>query len=92
MGKKIDVMVVDDEPHVRKFLKVLINSISSCQVCAEAGNGEEALEKFNQTPADLVLLDVNMPDLSGIDTLKQIKASSWCISSHGQFPSRHANC
>lgn len=67
------VMVVDDEAHIRKFVTLLLKSLGITAV-VEATNGEEAVAKFGTDHPDLVLLDVNMPKVDGIETLRQIKA------------------
>ena len=64
------VLVVDDEPIVRKTAKLMLQKLG-CEVL-EAGNGAEALSMFASRPADLVLLDVSMPVLSGEAALREI--------------------
>lgn len=71
--RKVRVLIVDDEPHIRNLISVIVSSLGA-EVIAEAGDGMQALEFFKQFSPDMVLLDINMPKLDGIDVLKQIMA------------------
>ena len=73
--RKVRVLLADDESHVRLFIKTIISSMG-CQVVGEATNGKEAIELFDQTTPDLVLLDINMPVMDGIAALKALRAKS----------------
>ena len=73
--RKVRVLLADDESHVRLFIKALIGSMG-CEVVAEAANGKEALEQFDRTSPDLVLLDINMPVMDGIAALKALRQKS----------------
>jgi len=72
MAYKINALIVDDDEHVRGFLVVLIRRLLEGSVL-EARNGLEAIEIYKEEEPDLVLLDVNMPHLNGMDTLQQIR-------------------
>ena len=65
-------LVVDDEPHVRVFLKLLLRELG-IEVCGEAGDGARALELINEVQPEIVLLDLNMPQLGGLEVLRQIQ-------------------
>lgn len=65
-------LVVDDEAHIRKFITLVLRSIGVTNVI-EAPNGAAGVEAYQANQPDLVLLDVNMPQLDGIETLKRIK-------------------
>jgi two-component system, chemotaxis family, chemotaxis protein CheY len=67
------VLVVDDEEIIIDLVTSLLTSIG-CQVSGTARNGEEAVRLYQETSPDLVLLDFMMPGLSGLETLKQIRA------------------
>ena len=69
------ILLVDDEPHVRKFIGLLARSLGS-PVIIEAGNGEDALAKFAAESPDLVLLDVNLPGMDGVQILAAILAQN----------------
>ncbi len=72
MAYKIKALIVDDDDHVRGFLVVLIRRLLDGPVL-EARNGLEAIEIYKTERPDLVLLDVNMPHLNGLDALRQIR-------------------
>jgi two-component system KDP operon response regulator KdpE len=72
--RQSSVLVVDDGPSLRKTLHMSL-SVSGFAV-EEAHNGEEALRTVQRHPFDLVLLDVNMPGMGGIDACRQIRAIS----------------
>ena len=64
------VFIVDDEPPARNRLRDLLNDCSellTLEVVGEAGNGQEALDKLMNIPADVVLLDIRMPQMDGIE-------------------------
>ena len=68
------ILVVDDEPQIRRVMRAAL-TVEGYSV-AEARSGEEALEKLRLAPHDLVLLDVNMPAMSGLEACRAIRASS----------------
>ncbi len=66
------VLVVDDEQLARERLIRLIDALDGYQVCGEAGNGEQALAEIRSTEPDIVLLDIRMPGMDGLDAAQQI--------------------
>jgi len=68
------VILVDDHALVRKGIEELLRS-RGVQVVASVGSGEEGLRRARELPADVILLDVRMPGMSGIETLRQLRAS-----------------
>lgn len=64
------ILIVDDEPLARERLRRLINELNVGEVTGEAGNGQEAITQCKQQPVDVVLLDIRMPVLDGIETAK----------------------
>src|SRR5512144_2728495 len=70
----MNILVADDHAMIRKRIKQIIAEESDMQVCSEAQGGNEALEILKKKKTDLVILDMNMPDLNGLDTLKKIRA------------------
>jgi DNA-binding NarL/FixJ family response regulator len=68
----VRILLVDDNPAVRRYLRAILEQQSSWHVCAEAKTGAEALHKVLEAPPDLILLDYQMPDLNGVDVAKQI--------------------
>lgn len=69
----IKIMLVDDHALIREGLKQILEFEESFEVIAEAGSGIECLEKLSEIKADILLLDINMPDMDGIDVLRKIK-------------------
>ena len=69
----IRILVADDHAIVRDGLKQIVGDTSDMVVAAEASNGREALNKALKDDYDVVLLDITMPDRSGLDILKDIK-------------------
>src|SRR6267378_1873780 len=73
-GKRplVRILVVDDNPAVRHYLRAILEQQTTWQVCDEARTGEEALQRVKRAPPDLILLDFQMPDLNGLDVAQQI--------------------
>jgi two-component system, NarL family, invasion response regulator UvrY len=69
----IRVLIADDHAVVRQGLKQILGETSDIVVAAEACNGTEALAKVQAQPLDVVVLDMTMPDRSGLDTLLHLK-------------------
>jgi len=70
----ISILVADDHAVVRNGLKQIVGDTPDIVVAAEASNGQEALNKALEGDYDVVLLDITMPDRSGLDILKEIKS------------------
>ena len=68
----VRILVVDDNPSVRRYLRAVLEQQGSWRVCGEAKTGAEALHKVIENTPDLVLLDYQMPDLNGVDVARQI--------------------
>jgi DNA-binding NarL/FixJ family response regulator len=73
----IRVLTVDDHPLLREGVAVLIDTQSDMQLIGEASNGHEALEQFRTHHPDITLMDLQMPEVSGIDAISAIR---------GEFP------
>lgn len=74
-GKRIlHVLVVDDHPVVRDGIQVMLSEDHGIVVIGVAANGEEAIEKVNHLSPDVVLMDIRMPGMSGIEATQRIKA------------------
>lgn len=74
--RTIRVLIVDDHDLVRVGLTHVVNDQPDMEVAGEASSAAEALELLKSTPLDLALIDINLPDSSGITLLKQVK-DSW---------------
>ncbi|SME87920.1 response regulator [Desulfovibrio gilichinskyi] len=87
---RIRVLVVDDEPD---FLKLISRRLTKRNVDVDvANNGQEALQFMSKNPVNVVILDVRMPGLSGIETLKEIRrryrdTSVIMLTGHGSVQS-----
>jgi two-component system, OmpR family, KDP operon response regulator KdpE len=68
------ILIVDDEPQIRRVLRTTLSSQAYSVV--EARSGDEALEEIRHERPDLILLDVNMPGRSGLETCSEIRATS----------------
>lgn len=66
------ILLVDDEAHIRKYVGLILKQLGA-PVVIEAANGEEALAAFQRERPALVLLDVNMPKMDGLEALQRMK-------------------
>lgn len=69
----ITVMIVDDHPVVRTAIKKLLENESNIQVIGEASTGAEALRVLRQARPNIVLLDIDLPDLTGLDIARRLQ-------------------
>lgn len=69
----INVMLADDHVLIREGIKQLLEFDGSMKVIEEASDGVECLEKLKKVRPDILLLDINMPNMNGIDVLKELK-------------------
>ena len=73
----IDVMIVDDSAAIRKILQRMLGQAGlSLGKILEAGDGVEALQKLKSQTVDLILSDINMPNMDGIQLLSELKLNS----------------
>lgn len=73
MSEAIRILVADDHPVVRDGLVAILSTQEDLQVVAEAGNGSEVLTRANQTSPDVILLDLEMPEMDGVATLRRLR-------------------
>ncbi|MFD5554784.1 response regulator [Streptomyces sp. NPDC127068] len=71
----IRVLVVDDQMMVREGFSVLLNAMPDIEVVGEAVNGREAVERVRELAPDVVLMDIRMPELNGLDATREIVAA-----------------
>ncbi len=76
------VLIIDDEPTIRKGLINIINwKKFQCEVCGEAWDGVDGLEKLEEFKPDIIFVDINMPEIDGLTMIKRAKA----IVPHSKF-------
>lgn len=71
--KPYRIIIADDHSLIRQGLKTIIITEPSLVIVAEAGNGIELLELLRNNPADMVILDITMPQLNGLDAMAEIR-------------------
>lgn len=69
----VKIMITDDHSMIREGLKSLLELDGDIEVIAEAENGEECLQKLLLVKPDVLLLDINMPKMNGLEVLKSLK-------------------
>jgi two-component system KDP operon response regulator KdpE len=74
MARPVSVLVVDDEPPIRRLLRATLGAQGHQVV--EAAGGVEALEQIERERPDLVILDLGLPDLSGLEVIRSVRAHS----------------
>jgi DNA-binding NarL/FixJ family response regulator len=74
--RKIRVLCVDDHPIVREGMAAIVNLQPDMMLAGAAATGGEALERFIELRPDVALVDLQLPDMSGFDLIKKIKAKS----------------
>jgi DNA-binding NarL/FixJ family response regulator len=84
------ILIADDHPAVRRSLRFLVQSHMEWDVCGEATDGVDAVEKAKQLKPDVILLDVSMPRMSGIEATplirKEVPQSEILIVSQHESP------
>jgi len=76
LGNKIRILLADDHAVLRAGLKLLLNSEPDMEVIGEAADGRETVQASRQTNPDIVLMDINMPGLNGIEATREICRSN----------------
>jgi len=71
----IKILIADDHPVVRSGIRGMLETEADFNVIAEAGNGREALELVEKLPPDVVLMDLRMPEMEGVEAITKIKES-----------------
>ena len=69
-----NILICDDAAYMRMMIKDILTK-NGYTIVGEAENGQKAVEKYNETKPDLVMMDITMPEMDGIQALKKIKAT-----------------
>ena len=72
---KLRVIIADDERPARDFLKAILQEFEDVEIVGEAENGAEAVEIIKQTKPDLALLDLQMPEITGLEVVRLLRKS-----------------
>lgn len=72
----IKVAIVEDDHDVRQGLALLLNNTKGFQLAGEFGDGESAIDGLKKNPPDVLLLDIELPGMSGIDVIRKIKGAA----------------
>jgi two-component system, NarL family, invasion response regulator UvrY len=71
-SSNVGVLIVDDQPPFRSVARTLVSMIAGWRVVAEAGSGEDAVAEAERRLPDVVLMDINLPGISGIEATRRI--------------------
>lgn len=74
MTQKISVMLVDDQPLFREGMALIIDAVDDLILVGEAGDGKEAVDQYSRLQPDVVLMDVRMPEVNGVEATRLICA------------------
>lgn len=75
MSAPIRVLLADDNRHAREGMRTIVSTIPNFVIAGEASSGEEALELTSKLFPDLILMDINMPGMGGLEAVKVIKSA-----------------
>ena len=66
------ILIVDDSPVIRKTLRETLADQDGWEICGEAANGREAIQKAQQLKPDVIVLDLSMPVMNGLDAAREL--------------------
>lgn len=70
--ERVKILIVDDHPMIRLGIRSILNNVEHLNVADEANNGKEALDKLANEQFDLVIMDIKMPEMNGIEATEEI--------------------
>jgi two-component system, NarL family, invasion response regulator UvrY len=73
---KISILIVDDLEYMRKLVQQFLSRNTKVVIVGEADEGEMALQKVKEAHPDVILLDMNLPGMSGVEVAKQVRVDS----------------
>lgn len=76
MNDSCRIIIAEDHDSIRQILELLSIQVDHCRLVAEAKTGQEALDAINSVAADLLMLDLKLPVLSGIDVIREAKRNN----------------
>ncbi|MGN7610556.1 response regulator [Magnetococcales bacterium HHB-1] len=72
LSNKIRILIVDDDEFMRVYLRNVLREMDEIMIVGEAGSGQEAIELNNSTDPDLIVLDYELPDIHGVNLIKEM--------------------
>ncbi len=75
-SKGVRILVADDNPSVRRYLRGVLEQHAGWRVCDEARNGHEAVDRFQEIRPDVIVIDFQMPDMNGLEAARIISKLS----------------
>ncbi len=86
---KLRVIIADDERPAREYLKAILREFDQVEIVGEAENGSDAVDLIKQAKPDLAILDMKMPEMSGLDAVKMLRKSQMplvaFVTAHDEF-------
>src|SRR5262245_6907183 len=73
---RVRILIADDHAIVRRGLRALVEAQAEWEVCAEASDGKDAVEKAKQFRPDVAIVDIGMPELNGLEATRRILKDS----------------
>ncbi len=73
MGNRFRILIVDDHEAMRRGVRSLLQSAQEWEICGEAVNGADAVVKARELNPDLILMDLTMPEMNGLEAARQIR-------------------
>jgi DNA-binding NarL/FixJ family response regulator len=90
------LLIADDSSMMRERIRNQVKGIDNVTIVGEAGNGARAMEMIKEFEPDLIILDLHMPEMGGMEVLKKVKASriktKVCILTNYSYPQYKTRC